>query len=808
MFCASSGVRCDAFGPRRLATHRCGAVVRIPHGWLAEFLGDAIPDVERTVELLDGLGLAVETVHANPGAPAGVVVAEIVELEPIAGSEHLVRAVASDGERRVQVVCGAPNAQVGLRSALALPGANLPGAGLTVGAREVMGVLSNGVLASPRELGIFDYGGGIVVVGSDAPLGAELAALWPAESVIELELTPNRGDAFSVLGVARELAAKLGAPLRVPGEGEDAGDPSVDDGLRLEIEDAGACPRFTLRLVEGVSVGPSPLWLQRRLAGLGLRPRNNVVDVTNYVTFELGQPSHAYDRRVLEGGVLQVRRAVDGELVTLLDEEERALTADDLVIATPDGSGGTRAVGLAGVMGGLHDSVVADTRDVALEVAHFDPVVVRKAARRHRLSTDAHYRFERGVDPNLPPRASARAAALIVETSGGRLHPGLSETGGDIVRPAIAYRPSRVAYLMAMDVPLGEQRTSLEALGCEVVDRGGDAWQVTPPSWRYDLGIEEDLIEEVSRLHGYEHIGKTVPAMHFVPPIGDPTHRWLREAVAAMGLQETVSYVFTGPEALARAAAPEASVALSNPQGAERSVLRTALYPALLAAAVQNRDEPALALFEVGHVFTEGGEEERLAMMWRGPYARGVWRGDQALDFFVVKGVLERLASTLGAEVRCEPGRAPLLHPGVASDVVWQGAVIGFAGQLHPEVAARFELESVYLAEVRLPLAEGRVRYRDFPRQPYAERDLAVVAPAEVSYASLHAIVRGSAGDDLESVEPFDVYQGEQVGAGSRSVALRLRFRRRERALTDEEVDEHMRNVMSAVRDAGYDIRA
>ncbi|HKI58966.1 MAG TPA: phenylalanine--tRNA ligase subunit beta [Trueperaceae bacterium] len=782
--------------------------MRVPHGWLAEFLGDALPDVETTVQLLDGLGLAVETVHALPAAPAGVIVADLVEVEPIEGSEHLVRAVASDGERRVQVVCGAPNARVGVRSALALPGAELPGAGFTVAAREMLGVASNGVLASPRELGIFDYGGGIATFGPDVPPGSELARLWPAESVIELELTPNRGDAFSLLGVARDLAAKLGAPVRVPGDGDAQGDSSVDDGLRLEIDDPAACPRFTLRLIEGVTVGPSPLWLQRRLAALGLRPRNNVVDVTNYVTFELGQPSHAYDRRVLEGGVLQVRRARDGERVTLLDEEERTLVPDDLVIATPDGAGGSRAVGLAGVMGGLHDSVVGDTRDVALEVAHFDPVAVRKAAKRHRLSTDAHYRFERGVDPNLPPLASARAAALIAQTAGGRLHPGLSATGSDVVRRAIAYHPSRVAYLMAMDVPVGEQRSSLEALGCGVSEEREDAWRVTPPSWRFDLSIEEDLVEEVSRLHGYEHIGKTVPAMHFVPPIGDPTHRWLREAVAAMGLQETVSYVFTGPDALARAAAPGASVTLSNPQGAERSVLRTALYPGLLAAAAQNRDEPALALFEVGHVFLEGAEEERLAMLWRGPYARGVWREDEALDFFVVKGVLERLASRLGAELRCRPGRAPMLHPGVAADVNWEGTPIGVAGQLHPEVAARFELDGVYLAELRLPLEEGRVRFRDFPRQPFAERDLAVVAPVDVSYAHLHGIVRRAAGDELESVEPFDVYQGEQVGAGNRSVALRLRFRRRERALTDEEVDGRMRNVMSAVRDAGYDIRA
>ncbi|MEJ2358685.1 MAG: phenylalanine--tRNA ligase subunit beta [Deinococcales bacterium] len=782
--------------------------MRVPHGWLGEFLGDALPSVERTVELLDGLGLAVETVHRLAAAPSSVVVADVTEVEPIEGSEHLVRAVAHDGAREVQVVCGAPNARVGVRSALALPGAELPGAGFTVGEREMLGVASRGVLASPRELGLFDYGGGIIEFGGDVPLGAPLEELWPAESVIELELTPNRGDAFSVLGVARDLAAKLRSPLHLPGEAARAGDPEADDGLSLEILDAAACPRFTLRLIEGVTVGPSPVWLQRRLAALGLRPRNNVVDVTNYVTFELGQPSHAYDRRVLEGGVLQVRRARPGERVTLLDEETYELDGEDLVIATPSQDGGSRAVGLAGVMGGLHDSVVADTATVALEVAHFDPVVVRKAAKRHRLSTDAHYRFERGVDPNLPPRASARAAALIAELAGGRVHPGLTEQGGDTARPAIRFRPSQVHFLMALDVPLSEQRTSLEGLGCAVDEAGDDRWTVTPPSWRFDLAIEEDLIEEVARVHGYEHIGVSVPAMHFVPPIHDPTHRRLKEALADMGLQETLNYVFTGPDELARAGAPAASVTLSNPQGVERSVLRTALYPGLLAAAALNRGTPSLALFEVGHVFLDGGEEDRVAMLWRGPWSRGVWRGDLPLDFFVAKGVLESLAARMGAELRSEPCEAPFLHPGVSARLRWQDEDVGVLGRLHPEVAARFDLDEVYLAELRLPLPEGRIRYREIRRQPYAERDVALVVPDEVSYAELAAMVRAAAGADLESLEPFDVYQGEQVAAGMRSVALRLRFRLAERALTDEEVDGHMHNVMKAVRDAGYDIRA
>ena len=782
--------------------------MRVPYGWLQELLGGALPDLDGTAELLDGLGLAVEAVHRADGAPAGVLVADLVEVEPIAGSDHLVRAVADAGGRRVQAVCGAPNARVGLRTALALPGARLPGAGFTVAEREVAGVPSRGVLASARELGVYDAAAGLIAFAGDAAPGTALSELWAADDVLELELTPNRADAFSVLGVARDLAAKLRVPLRQPAAGLDAGDPAADDGLEVVVDDAAACPRLTLRRIDGVRVGPSPVWLQRRLAALGLRPRNNVVDVTNYVTFELGQPSHAYDLRVLHGGTLLVRRAAPGEQVTLLDERQHELDGADLVIATPDGHGGSRAVGLAGVMGGLHDSVVADTTQVALEAAHFDPATVRAAAKRHKLSTDAHYRFERGVDPNLPPVASARAAALLAEVAGGTPHAGVSELGSDIERPSVAYRPSRVSFLMAMDVPVAEQEASLEALGCAVDARADDDWVVAVPSWRFDLSIEEDLVEEVARLHGYEHIGDTVPAMHFVPPLTDPTHRELRRTLADAGLQETLDYVFTGEAELQRAAAPPASVHLANPQGVERSVLRTAMYPGLLAAAAVNEAEPSLAMFEVGHVFLEGGlEEERVAMLWRGPWRRGVWRPDVELDFFAVKGALEQLARGLGATLAIEPGSHPCLHPGVAGRVVWQGEEVGWVGRLHPEVAARYDLGEVYLSELRLPLGEGRLRYREVPRQPYAERDLAVIAPLTAAYARVRAVVRSAAGERLESLEPFDVYLGAQLPEGHRSLALRLRFRDPERALTDGEVDGYMANVMSAVRDAGYDIR-
>jgi phenylalanyl-tRNA synthetase beta chain len=790
--------------------------MKVPYTWLREFF-DELPPAAELVDLLDGLGLPVEEIHRYQGAAPGTIAVVLESVEPLEGAERLMRARAYDGRERHTVVTGAPNARAGMVTGFAGPGVELPALGMTVEARDMAGTRSEGVLRSPRELGVFEHAGGLVELPADLAPGSDLAAAWPGDEVLELELTPNRADAFSILGVARDLAAKLGVAYRNPAASGAASEPghhsaggtewsdSEDDGLSIEIADPAGCPGFTLRRIDGVKVGPSPIWLQRRLASAGLRPRNNVVDVTNYITFELGQPSHAYDLRALSGGTIQVRRAVAGERLVTLGGEELELDPADLVIATPE-RGGSKAIGLAGVIGGLHDSVEQDTTAVALEVAHFDPVTVRRTARRHGLSTDAHYRFERGVDPALPPAASARAAALIAELTGGSASPAASMAGGTRPVAAIPFRPSRVRYLMDFDVSTDRQRRYLEALGCRVATEEEDAWLVTPPSWRFDLAIEEDLVEEVGRLHGYEHVGETVPVMRFVPPPGDPTHRALRSELAGLGFLEAIGYVFTSGPELARAAAPAARVKLSNPQGAERSVLRTALYPGLLAAAALNRQAPSLALFEVGRVFLEE-ELERVALVARGPWQEPGWQPGAELDFFLFKGLLESLAERRNAELEMVPGAQLYLHPGVAAEVRWNGRRVGSAGRLHPEVAARYELGDTFVAELDLPLEPLPVRVGEPPRQPHAERDLAVVAPVAVPYRELGAVVTGAAGALLESLEPFDLYSGPPILEGMRSIALRLRFRHAERALRDEEVDLHMENVMKALRARGYDIR-
>lgn len=779
--------------------------MNVPYSWLKEFLPE-LPDVNRVTELLAGLGLGVESVSEVAAPPKDVVIVEVKSSEAIEKSDHLLNVCVSDGKADYQVVCGAPNVTVGMRTALAKVGVYLPGAGFTVAKREIQGVVSNGVLCSPKELALYDYGGGIIEFGDDVALGTELSSLWPSDTIIELEITPNRGDALSMLGVARDLAAKLGTTYRLPDIKR--GDATTDDGLTVRVEDSEGCPRFTLQRIDNITVKPSPVWLQRRLASVGLRPRNNVVDVTNYVTYELGHPSHAFDLDRLNDATIVVRNAKAGETVVTLTEQKVDLDEQDLVITTPveKGSKDTKVIGVAGVIGGLDDSISSTTKHVALEAAHWNMATIRKTAKRHGLSTDAHYRFERGVDPNLSPLAVARGAQLIAELGGGKVHAGYTDVGGDQPLKEVMFRPSRVEFLMGFDVDKKTQQNYLEALGCTVKTLADDEWRVTIPSWRFDLAIEEDLVEEVGRLHGYEHVGETIPNMQFVPDLNDVTHRQLRYLLANMGFQEILSYVFTSDAELAKSNAPVASARLVSPQGVERSVLRTALYPSLIQAAALNHTMPSLALFEIGRVFNDA-ETERLALLVRGPLIRGGWRPDQKTDFYVVKGLLEKLAHSLGAEVRFEPREVSYLHPGVSASVIWNGKDIGMVGQLHPEIGARYELETTFVAELLLPLPKSQVKFTDIVRQPHAERDIAVIVPKDVTYASLEALVGKAAGERLESVRPFDVYQGPPIPEDKKSLALRLWFRHPERALREDELEGFMGNIISAVTQTGYSIR-
>ena len=777
--------------------------MKVPYSWLKELVPDA-PSVEECSELFTGIGLAVEEIIELPAAPEGVIIAKIKSVSRVEGSDKLNHCMVSDGENEYSIVTAAANTREGLITALAPLGTVLPAAGFTVGKRKLMGLESNGVLCSPRELGLYDYAGGLIEF-SEEQLGKSLAELWPAETVLDLEITPNRADALSLLGVARDLAAKLRVEFVHPAEALTTADPSIDDGLTVIVENTKACPRFSLQRIDKIEIKPSPIFLQRRLASLGLRPRNNIVDITNYVTFELGQPSHAYDLDNLSDKTIVVRNATNAETLVTLTEQEIKLDKDDLVITMPMGSS-TTPIGLAGVIGGLNHSVLPNTVNIALEMANFDPVSIRKTAKRHSIMTDAHYRFERGVDPNNILLASARASQLISEIAGGIVHPGITLFGKKQELKTVRFRPSQVEFKMTLDIPLALQKEYLRRLGCQIAELEADKWEITAPSWRYDMAIEEDIIEEVSRLYGFDKVVESLPVMYFVPPAKDSTNRSLRNTLASFGLQEVISYVFSSDAELKKASAPKAHVRLQNPQGEERSVLRTALYPSLINVAVNNRQEKSLAIFELGHVFLEE-ELERLSLLMSGPYIQGGWLKDQKLDFFVFKAIVEKLAKTYAVDFATVASKISYLHPGISAAVNWGGKIIGYMGKLHPQIAAGYGLKDVFIAELDLPLVSSEINFQDINRQPFAERDLAIILPETVSYATVENILKQSAGEYLASVEVFDVYRGENIPQNKYSLAVRLRFQHPQRAFTDEEINTYMANVISKLDSLGYDIR-
>ena len=794
----------------------------VPYSWLKQFV-PTLPPAQELEPLFARLGLPIEDLIEAPAPPKGVVFARVSACVAIEGT-HLQTLSLDIGGREAQVVTGAPNARSGIGVALALPGAVLtaldaaPGnMGLEVGRRTLAGVESEGMACSPKELGIGEYGAGLLELPAlEAAPGTPLADLWPGDIVLDVEVTPNRADALSVLGLARDLAASLNTPLVLP-DFPAAGEARSDYPLSVSLQDPG-CDHFVARVATGVNNGPSPAWMQRRLNLAGHRAINALVDASNYVMLELGQPTAVYDLSDLPERQLVVRAARIGEQTVTLDDVERTLDESDLVIATPE-RGASRIVGLAGVMGAKYSSITQRTTAVGLEAAHFDPVRLRLSARRLGLATDAVYRFERGVDPNLPRLAADRFMQLVAQTTGAAVEPGCFQAGAEQIPPSIPLSLEELNSLLGASFAAADVTGALERLGCVVDGPAGGPWRVRPPSARVDLTIAQDLIEEAARMLGYDQLPETLPNL---PPVAGlegtnrapiRVKRTLKDTLAGMGFQEIVSYSFTNPAEAEAARAPAPGLMLKNPQSSERTALRTVLYPGLLNAARINRAEERLLLFEVGRVFPSlEREEERLGILQSGPVLAGSWNAKARLDggYFALKGLLESVAARLGDRLEVKPfSEAPAaLHPGASGELLWNGFSVGELGVLHPAVAEAWGLPpSTTIAELQLPLPGRPWSFIDPSRHPAALRDLAVIAPDRVTYADLRALVADAAGMLVESVTPFDVYRGAPVPEGSRSVALHLRFRAPGRTLTDTEVDDCMNRVMGAIRASGYAIR-
>jgi phenylalanyl-tRNA synthetase beta chain len=794
--------------------------MKFPESWLREHVAiDA--DRDTLAAALTAIGLEVEALEEIGSRLRGVVVGEIVgcEKHPEADRLNVCRVATGAGEP-LQIVCGAPNARVGLKAPLATVGAVLPG-GLAIAAARLRGVESAGMLCSAKELGIDADASGLLELGADAPVGCPIHEwLGLPDARFELKLTPNRADCFSVRGIAFDVAAALGTRAKALDVPEIAARSQA--GLPIVLAAGADCPRYVGRWIDGVDAGvATPVWISERLKRSGVRPVSFLVDVTQYVMLELGQPMHAFDADLLAGPI-GVRRARGGERLSLLDGREVALDEEFLLITDAD-----RPIALAGIMGGFDTRVTAASTRVFLEAAHFAPDAIIGRARRLGMHTDASHRFERGVDPALPRQAIERATELILQVAGGIPGPVLDEClpGQPAAPPAVRLRRARLARVLGVAIDDGEVARILGALDMQV-QADAEGWQVTPPTRRFDIAIEEDLIEEIARIHGYERIPTSAPTGAIrlaLAPESRVADTALRQQLAARGYHEAISFAFLDTGVLAHWGHREQVVALANPLSAELAVMRPALAPGLVEALRRNlaRQQAQVRLFELGRVFAPAGEgaapheTARIAAVACGPAFAGQW-GEPAreLDFHDLKGDLESLLALAGDAGRPEfrPCGLDWLHPGRAAELWRGGRCLGWIGHLHPRLLKKLDLDREVLGfELDLePLVERPLpRAAELSRFPSVRRDLAVVVAEDVPWARLEACVRHALGPLLVELKLFDRYLGPGLGAGCKSLAMGLILQDVSRTLTDQDADRAVQAAVDALaRDCGARLRS
>jgi len=828
--------------------------VRASLRWLSELV-DIDVSVDKLVELLNFSGTKVEAVHSIGAEVSGVVVAEVaaVTAHPNADNLSLVEVTGADGSHRV--VCGASNFSVGDRVPFAEVGARLPG--MSIGRRKIRGEPSEGMLCSAAELQISDDHSGILILPSEAELGADVVGLLGLDdNILELEITPNRPDCMGMVGLAREISALLGHELRwplQPAPGDPSllrappadrsvllRDPPADRSVLLrdppadrsvlapevtvEIQDPQGCPRYVARYLDGMTIGPSPLWLASRLVAHGMRPISNVVDVTNYVLLETGQPLHAFDAATIAERRIIVRRAHEDETLVTLDGAERSLESSDLVIADPSG-----AIAIAGVMGGAATEVSETTGEVILESACFERASVAHTGRRLFLRTEASVRFERGSDPQMAPVAAARAAALMAQLAGGRVAtPAVDAEPRPFEPRRTMLRPSRTDHVLGIEVALQAQKNHLRSLGFELSSSASEL-EVTIPSWRQDVAREVDLIEEVARLEGFDRLPATLPpgVRGGLEP-DQAALRALARALSACGLHEAWTPTFMGAGALDGLGLSQddpvrAAVQLVNPMNEDERRLRTTLLPGLLRSSARNlaHGAPGAALFELARVYRPStdvlpDEPATLAAVFSGRRSGSTWRHRETTwDFYTAKGVLDAALRSLrlGPLMYAAAGGMPF-HPTRAASVSVGDAGVGVVGELHPEVCERFEVAEQSLAfELDLtPLLAAlpdRPKVAELPRFPPIYMDLAFVVDSSIPQATLQRAIEDASHPEATSVALFDLYEGEQVPSGKKSLAYALELRSKDRTLTDEEAAAIRARIVAAVAErTGGELRS
>ena len=805
--------------------------MRVPLSWLHEYL-DFDLSVDELVDLFSLRSQEIDGIYRLGVIEGEVVVGEVVDFGPHPDADRLFVAKVDLGGNEVQIVAGAANPYQGARVPVVLPGSVMAD-GTKLRKAKLRGLESYGMMMSERELGISADHGGILLLDESYEVGRDVADYFPiGETVLDIDVTPNRPDLWGMIGVARELAAILKTDYRVPEPSiQTGGKPTSDFGLRVEAEDL--CPRYDLRRVSGLDPGrQAPLRMRRCIFAAGMRPINAVVDATNYVMLETGQPIHAFDAAKVRGGIV-ARRGRTGEKITLLDGSTRSLDEEMLVIADEE-----RGLVIAGVMGAEDAEVGDETEDALIEVATFEGRNIMQTSQKLALRTDASGRFERGIDPNMVDYAMDRVTALLTQVAGGRAADDTLSHYPEPVEPwRVPLRLERAELLLGMPVEPDEAAERLEALGCEV-EREDGRLSATVPTFRRDIRREADLVEEVGRLIGLDRVPETLPAVPQPGGLTEEQHRTrlLRRLLADVGLSEAITYPF-GPERWTEDLGPDdgrGPVRLKNPLSAEGSYLRTSILPGLLDAAARNRAFGARggALFEVGHVFIADPppdelrdvalkfrmtgerdeqdadrlmgvrEKDRVGVVLAGTVRPAGWNLPEVrAGFFEAKGLVERLVP--GASF--VPAAGPYLHPGRTAVVRVGAEEVGWVGELHPEVAEKFELDGWPVAALELDPAfcqpDPEPRFETFVNVPAVARDLAVLVEERIPVGDMLRAIRDLPSSVLTEVRVFDVYAGSQVPAGHKSVAFGFVFQG-ERTLTDEEVDAEVGHIVASLEES------
>ncbi|WP_456433259.1 phenylalanine--tRNA ligase subunit beta [Thermosulfuriphilus sp.] len=777
----------------------------VPYSWLKEFVNiDA--SAEEIAEALTMAGLEVEGIEEVYDYLEKIIVGEILEVFPHPKAESLSVCLVHGGEKTYRVVCGAPNVARGLKAPLALPGAILFN-GEEVVPTTIRGEPSEAILCSAAEIGLEEERDRLMSLSEDLAPGLSLKeALGLSDPVFEIGITPNRGDCLSILGVAREIAAIFDSPLTLPPLPEPPLGSEINNLVEITIEEPGLCYRYAARILKGVKIGPSPLWLQRRLKAVGIRPINNIVDVTNYVLFEIGQPLHAFDLRYLEGSKVVVRRARPTEVIVTLDGIERRLDEETLVIADA-----RRPVAIAGIMGGAESEITEETRDVLIESACFNPTSIRRTSQKLKLSSESSYRFERGTDPEGVILGLERAAALMGELAKGEIVSGRIDVyPRPVEKKAIPLKAKEIRRLLGEDIDLELADGILRRLQMEVRREGEILW-VKPPSFRNDLSFEADLVEEVARLYGYGLIPTTLPKASL--EVEAPERSWrllqkLRQILTGLGLSEIISYSFIAmrwPDLLRLPPDdPRRQVVrILNPLSEDQAIMRPSLIPGLLETAQRNifRGNSNLKLFEIGKVFIDVGQDLPQERLMIAGLITGISRPESCheqprmLDFFDLKGLVEALTKALRIEVEFRPHSSePYLRTGISLEMICKERGWGHLGEISPALREDLDLKDpLYVFEISfedlLDLWDEGRHFRPLPRYPATSRDIAIVISETIPAADILRFVQGQEIPYLEEVFIFDVYQGKNIPQGYRSLGLRFIYRAPDRTLTDEEVN-------------------